>query len=165
MIFLPSTLSRRGRRRGKLALLAAAALILPLLIPAGIAPTAAAGETRWSVTVGSHGSHYSKNSYERRSHPKRSHGHASRRSSGHPGGHAVGHSGGYSDSHSGGYSGGYYKQIWVPPVYATHYDACGRAYRVAVRSGYAKQVYVSNSRSTNYQRRGQWGHRQTYRRH
>jgi len=143
---LHSRLSGRGRRAGKVALLAAAAL--SLLMPPGSAPTAAAGETRWSVTIGSHGSSYSKSHYDRRHHRSRGHydrGHFQRRSVGH------------HRNHSGGHSGGYTKQVWVPPVYATHYDPCGRSYQVCVRRGYHKQVFVSTSRSRDYSRRGQWG--------
>ncbi|MBB6430419.1 hypothetical protein [Algisphaera agarilytica] len=124
------------RRAGPLALFGAAALALPLLTAA---PSAQAGDCRssgssWSITVGSHGTstHY------------RSHHRSSR----------------YHHSDYGHRSGGYYKQVWVPPVYRTHYDDCGRAYQVCVRRGYYKSVYVRSSyRSSHYDydRRGQWG--------
>ncbi|MEO0515075.1 MAG: hypothetical protein AAF086_07255 [Planctomycetota bacterium] len=128
----------RPRRAGRLVLLAAAALSLPLLMPPGTASTAAAGETRWSVTVGSgHSNHH----YERRS--SRHHGHYS---------HSPRHR--YPSHYD---RGGYTKQVWVPPVYRTRYDDCGRAFRVCVRQGYYKQVYVSAPRYRDYSRRGQWG--------
>jgi len=37
---------------------------------------------------------------------------------------------------------GRYDSRWVPPVYCTRYDPCGRAYRVIVRSGYYDRVWV-----------------------
>lgn len=37
---------------------------------------------------------------------------------------------------------GYWRQVWVPPVYATHYDACGYPYRVQVSAGYYDRVWV-----------------------
>ncbi|MEM1446903.1 MAG: hypothetical protein AAGF84_12665 [Planctomycetota bacterium] len=121
-------------RRGRLALIAAAAVAVPLLMPAGAAPAASAGETRWSVTVGHHsGGHYDRK-YSSRHHR----------------------------SHYSGHSGGYYKQVWVPPVYRTRYDDCGRAFRVCIRHGYYKQVYVRTQyqpRYRDYHRRGQWGNR------
>ncbi len=127
----------RPRRAGRLALLAAAALSVPLLLPPGTASPAAAGETRWSVTVGSghHGQTYERRgSRYDRYHSGRSYGDHDAR-------------------------GGYTQQVWVPPVYRTHYDDCGRAFRVCVRQGYYKQVYVSAPapRYRDYNRRGQWG--------
>jgi hypothetical protein len=77
---------------------AAAALCLPLL---GAAPTAAAGDVNWSITVGSGGHHAQR-------------------------------------------GGGYYRSVWVPPVYRTHYDPCGRARQVCVRAGYYRQVWVAH---------------------
>ncbi|MEL7210159.1 MAG: hypothetical protein AAGK32_18340, partial [Actinomycetota bacterium] len=34
------------------------------------------------------------------------------------------------------------ERIWVPPVYSTRYDPCGRARRVIVRHGYWDHVHV-----------------------
>lgn len=41
------------------------------------------------------------------------------------------------------HANGYWKQVWVPPVYAWHYRSCGTPYRVLVRHGYYKRVWVS----------------------
>lgn len=148
----------RPRHAGKLALMAAAALSLPLLMPPGAVSTASAGETRWSVTVGSSGGggHYN------RSH-QRQRGYARHRDRGHYGGHHGSYSRAHHGGYSGGYSGGgYTKQVWVAPVYRTRYDDCGRAIRVCIRNGYYKQVYVRTSyqpRTRDYHRRGQWGNR------
>ena len=32
------------------------------------------------------------------------------------------------------------KQVWVPPVYATHYDECGLPFQVLVQAGHYKTV-------------------------
>lgn len=147
----------RPRHSGKLALMAAAALSLPLLMPPGTASTASAGETRWSVTVGSSGGggHYDRSHQRQRGYARhQSRGYSSR----HSGGYSGGHSGGYSSGHHGGYT----KQVWVPPIYQTRYDDCGRVIRVCIRNGYYKQVYVRTSyqpRTRDYNRRGQWGNR------
>ena len=36
--------------------------------------------------------------------------------------------------------GGGTRRTWVPAVYETRYDGCGRAYRVLLRDGYWRQV-------------------------
>ena len=56
-------------RRGRLALIAAAAVAVPLLMPTGAAPAASAGETRWSVTVGHHSACSGGGHYDRK-HPR-----------------------------------------------------------------------------------------------
>lgn len=33
------------------------------------------------------------------------------------------------------------EQVWCPPVYQTHYDACGNPYQVLVQQGYHKTVH------------------------
>jgi len=37
---------------------------------------------------------------------------------------------------------GYYRKVWVDPIYRTVYPRCGRPYRVIVRAGYYKTVWV-----------------------
>lgn len=37
---------------------------------------------------------------------------------------------------------GYWKQVWVPPCYATRYDCNGYPYRVQVSAGYYDRVWV-----------------------
>lgn len=37
---------------------------------------------------------------------------------------------------------GYWRQVWVAPVYATHYDCHGYPYRVQVSAGYYDRVWV-----------------------
>lgn len=38
---------------------------------------------------------------------------------------------------------GYWKQVYVQPVYEIRYRACGTAYRVCVRAGYYDRVWIS----------------------
>ncbi|MEM1356022.1 MAG: hypothetical protein AAGC44_15755 [Planctomycetota bacterium] len=38
--------------------------------------------------------------------------------------------------------GGYWRQVWVPPVYNTRYDCHGYPYRVQVSAGYYDRVWV-----------------------
>ena len=46
---------------------------------------------------------------------------------------------------------GYYRSVWVPAVYRTRYDDCGRPIRVCVRAGYYARVWVSTA--PRYERR------------
>jgi len=39
--------------------------------------------------------------------------------------------------------GGYWKRVYVEPVYQTRYYSCGTPYRVSIRAGYWKKVWVS----------------------
>lgn len=39
--------------------------------------------------------------------------------------------------------GGYWNRVYIQPVYATRYYACGTPYRVCIRAGYWKRVWVS----------------------
>ena len=55
----------------------------------------------------------------------------------------IGNHGGHSHYHRGHHRSGYYKSVWRPPVYQTHYDDCGRPVRVCVRRGYYDRVWVS----------------------
>ena len=42
--------------------------------------------------------------------------------------------------------GGYYKHVWVAPVYQAYYDECGRRYRKLVRPSYYRMVWVLGHR-------------------
>lgn len=37
---------------------------------------------------------------------------------------------------------GHYETRWVPPLYETRYDRCGRRHEVLIRDGYWEQVWV-----------------------
>jgi len=56
---------------------------------------------------------------------------------GHGRGHAHGHRG-----HGPSCTTGYYKRVWVDPIYRTVYPRFGRPYRVLVRAGYFRTVWV-----------------------
>ena len=51
----------------------------------------------------------------------------------------ISNNGIHHSHHRGHHSRGYYKNVWVPAVYRTHYGECGRAFRVCVREGYYKK--------------------------
>ncbi len=55
------------------------------------------------------------------------------------------------------YVPGYYEKRWVPAVYETHYDDCGRAYRVLVRDGCYEKVWVPGRYVETYVRPGHHG--------
>jgi len=38
---------------------------------------------------------------------------------------------------------GYYKKVWIPPRYIYRYDACGRRYRVLIKPGCYRRVWVA----------------------
>ncbi|NBC11555.1 MAG: hypothetical protein GVY24_07475 [Planctomycetes bacterium] len=38
---------------------------------------------------------------------------------------------------------GYYKKVWIPPRYLYRYDACGRRYRVLIKPGCYRRVWVA----------------------
>jgi len=40
----------------------------------------------------------------------------------------------------------YVESYWVPPVYVTRYDSCGRSYRVVIREGFWQEVRVAGPR-------------------
>lgn len=134
-----------SRRSGRLALIAAAALSLPFLMPA---PTASAGDVQWSVTVGSGGG-----SHHRQRHDNRGH-----------------HRGGYTKQvyHPPVYRtryddcgrafrvcirAGYYEQVYVSASYQTRPQ---RRYQATHRQ--STREHYTRSRS-DYNRRGQWGNR------
>ncbi|MEE9405338.1 MAG: hypothetical protein V3V20_10615 [Algisphaera sp.] len=120
-------------------LLALAALAAPLGLTA---PAAQAGGCRtqdrgdFVVRVGSHrgNSHWSAG-YQR-SHPRPRHSSSWSRSSRHQRHHQQDYDRGYKAP------SGYYKRVYVPAVYRTHYDDCGRARRVCVRAAHYDRVWV-----------------------
>ena len=48
----------------------------------------------------------------------------------------------YDHRHSSHHHPGHFKRVWVPPVYVTRYDPCGRRYRVCIRAGYYNRIWV-----------------------
>lgn len=70
---------------------------------------------------------------------------------------------GYESSnhrHGGTCRGGHYTQVWVAPVYHTHYDECGNARKHLVKNGYYKQVWqprVCTIRGHNHTRHNTGG--------
>lgn len=150
---------KAGKWRAKGLAVAMLAMCLPLLMPA---PAATAGDVQWSVRVGS--DHYGQTSghHNRSGYQPIDYGR----------GDSRGYDRGYDRSyhrdydrgghHRGGYDRDSIQRVWVPPVYRTSYDDCGRSIRICVRAGYYRQVVVSTSysrSSRDYSRRGQWGNR------
>ncbi|MEM9883591.1 MAG: hypothetical protein AAF800_11805 [Planctomycetota bacterium] len=135
MIRLPRP---RPRPRTRLAAgIAAVAFALPLLLAA---PSAAADHHHHhhrSVCVSSHGKSYGHrhhSSYYRTHDDRQTYDRRYYRvSRGDYGYRQVRHS-------------GYHRRVWVPPVYRTRYDSCGKPLRVCVRRGYYRTVFVAGHR-------------------
>ncbi len=122
-----------------------AAAALTLLPGVGLvsAPSAAAGEISWQISVGSDGYRGASATY----------------SNGHGQYVTAQHHTGYATADYGS-AGGYYQSVWRPAVYDTRYDGWGRAYRVCVRAGYYDKVWVATPAPR--QPRQSYGHSRSY---